>query len=73
MRAPALALYADEERASSEIKQVAAAHLARIDRKIGEPEAMRATLKRPVRRCHGDDRPDCPILYDLAGERGACG
>ncbi len=66
-----LALYADEARASSEVKQVAAAHLEQIDRKIAELQAMRATLARLIHRCHGDDRPDCPILADLSGETGA--
>jgi MerR family transcriptional regulator, copper efflux regulator len=62
-----LALYADAGRASGDVKQVAEAHLRQIDRKIAELEAMRATLADLVRRCHGDDRPDCPILEDLAG------
>ncbi len=62
-----LALYADEDRASSEVKQVAADHLAQIDRKIAELQSMRATLRTLIDRCHGDDRPDCPILDDLAG------
>jgi Cu(I)-responsive transcriptional regulator len=66
-----LALYEDDDRASSEVKQVAEAHLAQVDRKIAELQAMRATLAQLVRRCHGDDRPDCPILDDLAGERAS--
>jgi Cu(I)-responsive transcriptional regulator len=63
-----LALYADDERASGDVKQLAEAHLAAIDRKIAELASMRATLARLVRRCAGDARPDCPILDDLAGE-----
>ncbi|HRY27356.1 MAG: Cu(I)-responsive transcriptional regulator [Rhodobacteraceae bacterium] len=66
-----LALYEDEGRASSEVKQVAEGHLEQIDRKIAELQAMRATLAKLIHRCHGDDRPDCPILDDLAGEDGA--
>lgn len=66
-----LALYEDEGRASSEVKQVAEEHLEQIDRKIAELQAMRATLAKLIHRCHGDDRPDCPILDDLAGEDGA--
>jgi Cu(I)-responsive transcriptional regulator len=62
-----LALYADAERASGDVKQLAEAHLAQIDRKIAELASMRATLARLVRRCQGDARPDCPILDDLAG------
>jgi Cu(I)-responsive transcriptional regulator len=66
-----VALYDDERRASSEVKQVAETHLEQIDRKIAELQGMRATLAKLIHRCHGDDRPDCPILDDLAGEDGA--
>ena len=62
-----LALYDDKDRASSDVKQVAIEHLIQIDRKIVELQAMRATLGQLVKRCHGNDRPDCPILEDLAG------
>ena len=66
-----LALYADETRASADVKQMAEAHLADIDRKIADLETLRATLAHLVHRCHGDARPDCPILDDLAGEAQA--
>lgn len=62
-----LSLYEDRSRASAEVKAVAAEHLARIARKIEELEALKGTLETMVARCHGDDRPDCPILDDLAG------
>ncbi len=62
-----LALYADRHRASAEVKQVAEAHLGQIEAKIAGLRAMQATLTRLVERCHGDERPDCPILEDLAG------
>ena len=61
-----LKLYADTERASSEVKQIAPEHLARIDQKIAELTEMRATLAHLVDACAGDHRPDCPILADLA-------
>lgn len=61
-----LALYEDEGRASSDVKQVAEAHLEQIDRKISELGSMRAALAQLIHRCHGDERPDCPILDDLA-------
>ncbi len=61
-----LALYQDKDRASGDVKQVAEAHLDHIDRKVAELLEMRATLADLVRRCHGNDRPDCPILDDLA-------
>lgn len=64
-----LALYGDHSRASADVKQVAQDHLVSIDRKIRELQSMHATLTDLVHRCHGDDRPDCPILEDLAGGR----
>ena len=63
-----LALWYDKQRASAEVKKLASNHLRRIDRKIAELQAMRDTLVDLIERCHGDDRPDCPILADLAGE-----
>jgi Cu(I)-responsive transcriptional regulator len=62
-----LALYEDPARASADVKQVAREHLVQIDRKIAELGSMRRTLSRLVEHCHGDDRPDCPILNELAG------
>jgi MerR family transcriptional regulator, copper efflux regulator len=61
-----LSLYDDRERSSSDVKAIAQKHLARIDRKISELQALSATLHDLVVRCHGDDRPDCPIMDDLA-------
>lgn len=60
-----LALYEDRARASADVKRVAEAHLIEIDRKIAELQGMREALSTLVHRCHGDDRPDCPILEDL--------
>ena len=65
-----LKLYADIDRASAEVKQIAEEHLDRIDRKIAELTEMRATLSHLVDACAGDHRPDCPILADLAMEEG---
>lgn len=64
-----LSLYEDRDRASADVKALAADHLARIAEKIAELQALQATLETLVTRCHGDDRPDCPILDGLAGER----
>lgn len=61
-----LGLYEDESRASADVKQLALEHLASIDDKIAQLQGMRATLATLVHACHGDDRPDCPILQDLA-------
>lgn len=62
-----LALYEDKERASADVKRVAKEHLRDVERKIKELQEMQTTLLTLVRRCHGDGRPDCPILEDLAG------
>ena len=61
-----LALYADETRASADVKAVAQEHLISIDEKISQLQSMRATLSELVHACAGDNRPDCPILRDLS-------
>jgi Cu(I)-responsive transcriptional regulator len=61
-----LALYRDKGRASADVKRVAEEHIAAIDRKIEELGAMRKVLATLARRCHGDDRPDCPIIDELS-------
>jgi len=62
-----VALYRDRGRASADVKAIALQHIARIDRKLAELQAMRAALDDLAARCHGDGRPDCPILDELAG------
>lgn len=61
-----LALYRDKGRASADVKHVAEEHMAAIDRKIEELGAMRKVLATLAQRCHGDDRPDCPIIDELS-------
>lgn len=61
-----LGLYADDTRASEDVKRLAADHLARIDARIAELQALRATVAGLVASCAGDGRPECPILDDLA-------
>ncbi len=63
-----LGLYEDDTRESAQVKAVAEEHLGEIDRKIAELQSMRATLAHLVTACHGDERPDCPILEDLSGQ-----
>ena len=60
-----LGLYEDRGRESAQVRQVATEHLGRIDDKIAQLQAMRATLARLIESCAGDNRPDCPILDDL--------
>ena len=66
-----LDLYADRSRASSNVKTLAEEHLAEIDRKIAELQAMARTLRELVRDCRGDNRPDCPIIEELSGDKPA--
>lgn len=63
-----LALWEDRARASADVKALAQSHLAAIDSKIAELRGMRDSLAHLVSCCAGDERPDCPILADLAGE-----
>ncbi len=65
-----LSLYEDKSRASADVKAIARQHLQDIERKIAELESLRDLLGELVAKCHGDDRPDCPILQDLAGSDG---
>ncbi len=66
-----LGLYEDEARESAQVKAIAEEHLSAIDEKIGQLQAMRETLSHLVLACHGDHRPDCPILKDLSGALAA--
>lgn len=59
-------LWRNRSRASSEVKALALAHVEEMEQKISELEAMVKTLKNLARNCHGDHRPDCPILEGLA-------
>ncbi len=63
-----LELYRDRNRASADVKAIAETHVAEIERKIAELESIRRTLAHLIEKCHGDERPDCPILDDLAGD-----
>ncbi|MBL0141550.1 MAG: Cu(I)-responsive transcriptional regulator [Betaproteobacteria bacterium] len=62
-----LGLWQDKRRASADVKRLAGKHLADLDARIAELKGMRRTLEQLVHCCHGDERPDCPILDDLAG------
>ena len=64
-----LSLYDDRDRASADVKALAKAHLKQIEEKIAGLQAMQKTLGNLVHKCHGDDRPDCPILDGLAGAK----
>ncbi len=63
-----LELWRDRQRPSRQVKALVQVHLDDIDRKIEELRGMKQALVHLVSCCHGDDRPDCPILDGLAGE-----
>ncbi|MBD8890639.1 Cu(I)-responsive transcriptional regulator [Roseibium litorale] len=65
-----LSLYDDKHRASADVKAIAEAKVHEIDQKIKELTELKATLSALAHSCHGDRRPDCPIINDLAG--GPC-
>lgn len=67
-----LGLWNDPKRASAQVKKLAKAHADALGQKIRELEAMQRTLINLARHCHGDQRPECPILDDLSHE-GASG
>ena len=60
-----LKLWQNRRRASADVKRIASAHVADLTRRIDEMAAMKRTLEQLVDCCHGDDRPDCPILDGL--------
>ena len=61
-----LALWNDRGRSSADVKKLALARAAELRRKALELDDMRRSLEHLAARCHGDDRPECPILGDLA-------
>jgi Cu(I)-responsive transcriptional regulator len=63
-----LALWHDRDRSSADVKALALARAAELKKKARELDAMRRSLEHLAERCHGDDRPDCPILIDLEGK-----
>jgi MerR family copper efflux transcriptional regulator len=61
-----LALWQDRDRASAEVKSIALDHVKDLNRRIAEMQSMRDALAHLASHCHGDNRPDCPILDGLA-------
>jgi MerR family transcriptional regulator, copper efflux regulator len=67
-----LTLWRDRTRPSREVKRIAEAHIGDLEARVADMQAMAKTLGKLVAACYGDDRPDCPILDDLAlGDAGA--
>ena len=65
-----LGLWQNRRRSSSQVKALALRHIADLDAKVRELLEMKATLEHLAHCCHGDSRPECPILAELAGESG---
>lgn len=65
-----LTLWQDRGRASADVKALALQHIAELNQKIEELAGLRDTLQNLAEHCQGNDRPDCPILKDLAS--GGC-
>ena len=61
-----LSLWQDTSRSSSAVKRIARTHIEELQRKIADMQAMARTLEHLVHHCHGDHRPECPILDELA-------
>ncbi len=60
-----LSLWKNKKRASSNVKKIAQMHIEQLEFKVNEINTMLNTLKHLTKNCHGDDRPDCPILDNL--------
>lgn len=66
-----LGLWQDRARSSADVKSLALARAAELEKKVRELDAMRRSLERLAAECHGDSHPDCPILEDLEGGEDA--
>ena len=62
-----VSLWHDRARASADVKRIAKAHVADLENRIAALQDMRSTLQNLLQHCHGDARPQCPILDRLAG------
>lgn len=67
-----MGLWLDQSRTSAKVKQLANNHITELEAKIHELQTMRSTLEQLVQHCHGDGRPDCPILDALGGQPSCC-
>jgi MerR family transcriptional regulator, copper efflux regulator len=62
-----LGLWLDPRHKSAEVKAVALRHVEELAERIAVLQRLKGALEHLAQRCHGDERPDCPILDDLAG------
>ncbi|MDV7338890.1 Cu(I)-responsive transcriptional regulator [Terasakiella sp. A23] len=68
-----LELWQDRNRASRDVRELAESHIQEVENRIAELQNIRDTLKNLVDCCHGDDRPDCPILNSFVKKEEDCG
>ncbi len=61
-----LTLWQDKDRASADVKKLALKHIGEVEKRIEEMQSIRETLIHLTRECHGNERPDCPIIRGLA-------
>ncbi|MBK24558.1 MAG: Cu(I)-responsive transcriptional regulator [Halobacteriovorax sp.] len=61
-----LGLWKNKKRTSSKVKELAQKHIDELQNKIDDLQSMRDSLDHLVKNCHGDDRPDCPIIESLS-------
>lgn len=66
-----LKLWTDRTRSSHEVKKIALAHVAALEADIAKQMELRDVLRDLANKCHGDHRPECPILEDLSGQKSA--
>ncbi|EIJ46810.1 transcription regulator protein [Herbaspirillum sp. GW103] len=67
-----IGLWLDQSRSSRKVKQLAQTHIGELEQRIRELQGMKTTLERLVQDCHGDSRPDCPILDALGAAAPCC-
>jgi Cu(I)-responsive transcriptional regulator len=65
-----LGLWKNQNRSNSQVKSLAQKHKAELEEKLNEIQAMISTLDVLIKHCHGDSRPDCPILQELECHKG---
>lgn len=63
-----LSLWKNKTRSSAQVKSIAEKHIAELEKKLLEIESLLKTLKNVAHHCHGDEKPDCPILEELEGQ-----
>ena len=66
-----LALWQNRRRPSRQVKALAEAHIKELEQKLQDIQVMKSTLEHLVHCCHGDDRPDCPVLETLSASHGS--